>query len=58
MTAHAAVVTVKPAPGGVELHAVADGQRVVLALDAAAGLSLADEITIVLDGSRRLGVAA
>jgi hypothetical protein len=54
----AAVVRVEPTPTGVELHAVAAGQTVVLRLDLAAGLRLADEITIVCDGSRRLTVAA
>ncbi len=40
-----AVVTVKPTPLGVELHALANGRRVVLALGALDGLTLADDLS-------------
>lgn len=45
-----ALVTVHPAPGGVELHALdEDGREVVLAMGALDGLTLADDITIVCE---------
>ena len=49
MTDTAAIITVQPTPEGVELHAVAAGQRVVLRLDSPAGLTLADEITMACE---------
>ena len=48
-----AAVTVHPVPGGVELRAVADGALVTLRLDAPAGMTLADDITIVCERAAR-----
>lgn len=40
----AAVVTTKKVPGGVEIHALSNGRRVVIALDDLPALTLADEL--------------
>ena len=59
MTDRAAIVTVERTTAGVELRAMAqDGQCVTLRLDAEAGLTLADEITIACERSRPLRAAA
>ena len=55
----AAIVTVERTAAGVELHATAqDGQCVTLRLDAEAGMTLADDITIACERSRPLRAAA
>jgi hypothetical protein len=40
----AAVVSTKKVPGGVEIHALANGRRVVINLDDLPALTLADEL--------------
>lgn len=40
----AAVVTTKKVPGGVEIHALCSGRRVVIALDDLPALTLSDEL--------------
>lgn len=44
-----AVVTVHAVADGVELRATADGHQVVVALIAADGLTLADQITVACE---------
>ena len=49
------VVAVHKRPsGGVELHAIADGEGFVLTLDDAAGLALADDLTVACERPREV----